>query len=459
MYGDGLQVRDWLHVSDHAAGIEFVLRHGEPGETYNLAGGTELPNREVIGAPARRRRPRLVARPDRPGPAGPRPPVRDGRVEAPRARLVARGAVRARACPRPSPGTATTRPGSRRRRAATGRPTTTRQYASRAGPGEPPRTSRRSRQADRAGRGHRRQRAPRPGADRGARGGAVHGADGPDRLVAARARPRHARRAPRSTGSSRATARGRDPRRRLDRRRRLRPRARRSPLRRNGDATGAIARACAARGVELVAVSTNEVFDGTRTDGRGYRAGRGAVARPTRTARRRPTASGRRGPRTRTADAAPRDRPDVAGSTARPATTSPRRSPRAALRARDAGEPLRVVGDEIGTPTYTRDVADAIVELLAEDALTERPARHGDPPPRQRRPGEPRRLGPRGPARDRHRRRHRGGARRRPGSGRRTPPLWAVLEPTPLPSGEPMRHWRDAFADAVPALRRALAKG
>jgi dTDP-glucose 4,6-dehydratase len=49
MYGDGMQVRDWLHVSDHAAGIEFVLHHGEPGETYNVAGGSELPNREVIG--------------------------------------------------------------------------------------------------------------------------------------------------------------------------------------------------------------------------------------------------------------------------------------------------------------------------------------------------------------------------------------------------------------------------
>ena len=49
MYGDGLQVRDWLHVSDHAAGIEFVLRHGQPGEAYNVAGGTELTNREVIG--------------------------------------------------------------------------------------------------------------------------------------------------------------------------------------------------------------------------------------------------------------------------------------------------------------------------------------------------------------------------------------------------------------------------
>jgi dTDP-glucose 4,6-dehydratase len=49
MYGDGMQVRDWLHVSDHAAGIDHVLRHGEPGEAYNLPGGTELPNRDVIG--------------------------------------------------------------------------------------------------------------------------------------------------------------------------------------------------------------------------------------------------------------------------------------------------------------------------------------------------------------------------------------------------------------------------
>ena len=48
MYGDGMPVRDWLHVSDHAAAIEFVVRNGETGEAYNVAGGTELPNREVI---------------------------------------------------------------------------------------------------------------------------------------------------------------------------------------------------------------------------------------------------------------------------------------------------------------------------------------------------------------------------------------------------------------------------
>ena len=41
-------------------------------------------------------------------------------------------------------------------------------------------------------------------------------------------------------------------------------------MRRNADATGILAAACAARGVELVIVSTNEVFDGRRTDGRGY---------------------------------------------------------------------------------------------------------------------------------------------------------------------------------------------
>ena len=41
-------IRDWLHVSDHAGGIDFVLRHGRAGEAYNVPGGTELPNREVL---------------------------------------------------------------------------------------------------------------------------------------------------------------------------------------------------------------------------------------------------------------------------------------------------------------------------------------------------------------------------------------------------------------------------
>jgi dTDP-glucose 4,6-dehydratase len=48
LYGDGLQRRDWLHVSDHAAGVDYVLHHGTAGETYNLPGGVEKTNRETV---------------------------------------------------------------------------------------------------------------------------------------------------------------------------------------------------------------------------------------------------------------------------------------------------------------------------------------------------------------------------------------------------------------------------
>jgi dTDP-glucose 4,6-dehydratase len=44
VYGDGLQVRDWLHANDHAAGVELLLRKGELGQTYNIAGGNEREN-------------------------------------------------------------------------------------------------------------------------------------------------------------------------------------------------------------------------------------------------------------------------------------------------------------------------------------------------------------------------------------------------------------------------------
>ena len=47
LYGDGLQRRDWLYVSDHAGAIAHVLEHGAPGEVYNIPGEAELTNREV----------------------------------------------------------------------------------------------------------------------------------------------------------------------------------------------------------------------------------------------------------------------------------------------------------------------------------------------------------------------------------------------------------------------------
>ena len=47
LYGDGRQIRDWLYVEDHCAGVEAVLRRGRAGEIYNIGGGHEVENIEV----------------------------------------------------------------------------------------------------------------------------------------------------------------------------------------------------------------------------------------------------------------------------------------------------------------------------------------------------------------------------------------------------------------------------
>jgi dTDP-4-dehydrorhamnose reductase len=130
----------------------------------------------------------------------------------------------------------------------------------------------------------------------------------------------------------------------------------------------------------------------------------------------------------------------------------------AALRARDAGTPLQVVADEIGSPTYAPDLAEAIVELVAEDAIAAAPARwtihHLVNAGHASRADWAREIlratGIDVPVVD------------VPGSTWKrlsTPPAWAVLAATPLPSGEPMRDWREAFAHAVPGLVRALNRG
>ncbi|MYT21560.1 dTDP-glucose 4,6-dehydratase [Streptomyces sp. SID7760] len=49
LYGDGGNVRDWLHVSDHCRGIDLAMRKGRAGEVYNIGGGTELTNKELTG--------------------------------------------------------------------------------------------------------------------------------------------------------------------------------------------------------------------------------------------------------------------------------------------------------------------------------------------------------------------------------------------------------------------------
>lgn len=48
VYGDGMQVRDWLHVSDHCSAIELVLREGRVGEVYNIGGNNEKANIEIV---------------------------------------------------------------------------------------------------------------------------------------------------------------------------------------------------------------------------------------------------------------------------------------------------------------------------------------------------------------------------------------------------------------------------
>ncbi len=224
-------------------------------------------------------------------------------------------------------------------------------------------------------------------------------------------------------------------------------------MRRNGTAVGEIARACAARGTDLLIISTNEVFDGRRTDRRGYAPGD----------RRHPI-----NPYGEAKAVAEQLATDAfAGSAGRlsivrtawlfgpPGNDFPAKIAAAAVRAKAAGDTLRVTGDEIGTPTYTPDLAEAIVEIVGTDT----PAPPGSVTIHHLVNGG--RASRADWAREvLHRLEIDVEVVDVPASTWRrasTPPLWAVLEPTPMPSGVPMRDWREAFADALPALRRELA--
>jgi dTDP-4-dehydrorhamnose reductase len=225
-------------------------------------------------------------------------------------------------------------------------------------------------------------------------------------------------------------------------------------LRRNAIATGILATACAERGTDLVIISTNEVFDGGRTDGQPYQPGDPpSPGNPYGTSKAE-------GERLAALAFSGSDRgaggafgiARTAWLFGAPGRDFPSRILDAAERATAAGEPLRAVADEWGTPTYTADVADAIVELLADDAhagihhlvnggfasradwTRDILARVGleieiveVPMSTWERPS--------------------------------TPPLWGVLAPTPLPSGEPMRQWPDAMADYAPRLLRGVRTG
>jgi len=48
IYGDGGNIRDWLHVRDHCAALDLILRKGTPGEVYNVGGGNERTNLDIV---------------------------------------------------------------------------------------------------------------------------------------------------------------------------------------------------------------------------------------------------------------------------------------------------------------------------------------------------------------------------------------------------------------------------
>ena len=219
---------------------------------------------------------------------------------------------------------------------------------------------------------------------------------------------------------------------------------------RNAMATRALAEALATRGLDLIVVSTNEVF-GARPGTTELRPHRVTDAPDPMNAYGRSKLAGERH-----AEAV------YGGSVGRlgivrtawlfgpPGNDFPEKILAAADRARSSGEPLKLVADEIGCPTYTHDLAEAIVELIAEDAVTgiHHLVNYGVATREQWASEVLRQAGvevdtqpvsldewPR-PS---------------------TPPLFGVLEPTPLPSGEPLRSWQGAIADYLPTLLRQRA--
>jgi dTDP-glucose 4,6-dehydratase len=79
VYGDGLQIRDWLHVEDHCAAISLALTKGEPGEVYNVGGNSETTNIHIVRTLCELLDERLTARPELRGSFPASPPFNGSR--------------------------------------------------------------------------------------------------------------------------------------------------------------------------------------------------------------------------------------------------------------------------------------------------------------------------------------------------------------------------------------------
>lgn len=218
--------------------------------------------------------------------------------------------------------------------------------------------------------------------------------------------------------------------------------------RRNGDAVRVLAEATVSRGIDLVQVSTNEVFDGQRAHDRGYLPdddpspdnayGRSKLAGE------------------QAASAAYRDRPASLAIVRTswlygpPGNDFPTKILSAAEAARTAGRPLRVVGDEFGAPSFSHDVAEGIVAMLATHhwAGTHHVVNAG--------------IASRAAwARELFRQADLDVVVEEIPSVAwarvSTPPAWGVLEPTGIRDVEPLRSWQQALADYLPMLLRQRA--
>ena len=219
-------------------------------------------------------------------------------------------------------------------------------------------------------------------------------------------------------------------------------------LRRNGEATGVLARAAAERGIDLIVVSTNEVFDGRRLDGLGY--GPADASNPINPYGLSKLAGERSAEAAYAAGSASLGIVRTAWLYGPPGNDFPAKILVAAERAATAGQPLRLVHDEVGSPSYTHDVAEAIAELIGSAAVggTHHLVNGG----RASRAEWAREL--------LRQARVEVPTEEVPGSTwprASTPPAWGVLEPTLLPGGEPLRPWQAALADYLPALLRQQA--
>lgn len=245
-------------------------------------------------------------------------------------------------------------------------------------------------------------------------------------------------------------------------------------LRRNGTAAGEMAEACVRAGAALVLVSTNEVFDGLRTDGRPYlptdatnppnpygaaklrgeqaaRAAYGATGDEFSAAalQERANASAR-GPAALALPAPALAIVRTAWLFGLPGADFPQKILAAGRKARLSGSALKLVADEVGCPTYATDLAAAIAQLVRESAM---PVGGGF--------GGIHHIVNAGQASRADLARE---VLRLAGIDLTTedvpmstwprpsrPPAWGVLKPTPLPDG-PLRDWQEALAEYVQLL-------